>query len=150
MSKKTSLILGGLFLALCLSFTSITSDWLINVDDAKKTASSESKHILLSFQGSDWCGNCMRLEKTLFESEEFKAYASENLVLLKADFPMKRQNKLDKEQTAHNEGLAEQFNTQGSFPKVVILNTNGELVGTMKYPLGSAKEYISSIQEIVK
>ena len=107
-----------------------SNKWLINIDEAKKEAKNTERPILLSFQGSDWCANCIRLERSLFESESFKNYASENLILLKADFPSRKKNKLSDEQTAHNEKLAEKFNKEGAFPTVIILNAEGCLLYT--------------------
>ena len=138
-------------LIICLSF-SLTSElsWLTNLDSAKTTAANEDKVILLSFQGSDWCGNCMKLEKSLFESAEFKGYAEKELVLLKADFPMKKANKLSKELTAHNDDLASKFNKKGSFPLVIILNSQGEKIGEMTHPLPSTEDYLNNLKGILK
>lgn len=120
--------------------------WLVNFEAAKKEAQSQSKYILVNFSGSDWCGNCMRLAQDLFESEDFKDFASENLVLLNLDFPAKKANKLSPEQTAHNDALAEKFNPSGVFPLTIILNEKGELVSKMKYPCKNIEEYLHEIQ----
>lgn len=124
--------------------------WMNDFDTAKNTAASEDKIIMMSFQGSDWCAACKRLEKTLFGSDEFIQFADSNLVMLKVDFPMKKENKLSKEQTAHNDGLAEKFNPEGSFPKVVFFNSSGEKIGTLEHPQGDVSKYISSIKTIIK
>ena len=146
---KRTLLLSVITATLLSSFSVISDSWKTNVEDAKKEAAKANKHILLSFQGSDWCGNCMKLEKLLFESEEFKTFASTDLVLLKADFPMRRQNKLPKDQQEHNDQLAEKFNKKGSFPMVVILDSQGNLAGEMAYPLESPKAYIDNIKSII-
>jgi len=68
--------------------------------------------------------------KTFTDFEKAKGYAVENnqgildrlndrLVVLYLDFPAKRKNRLSKEQTAHNEALAERFNKSGAFPKLM-------------------------------
>jgi thiol-disulfide isomerase/thioredoxin len=55
----------------------------------KKTqAAAENKNILLVFSGSDWCAPCIKLDKTIWQSE-FKT----NLLKmgdLQADFPKKK------------------------------------------------------------
>ncbi len=43
--------------------------------------------VLLDFTGSDWCPWCIRLDKEIFSTSEFKDYAKENLVLVELDFP---------------------------------------------------------------
>ncbi|MEI8060167.1 MAG: thioredoxin family protein, partial [Ferruginibacter sp.] len=55
----------------------------------------------------------------------FTQYASDNLVLLNADFPRKNKNQLSKEQQKINEALAEKYNPQGSFPFTLLLDSNG-------------------------
>ena len=147
----------NLLLFLCLStFLSIQAfaqdghkDWLTNFEEAKTNAASKGKFILMSFSGSDWCANCMRLDKDLFQNEAFKSYANENLVLLNLDFPAKKKNKLPEELTKQNEMLFEKYNKSNAFPAVVIVDAEGNMVGKMKYPLSDAKSYLANIQSLV-
>ncbi len=120
----------------------------MNFEEAKVQAKAESKTVLMSFSGSDWCANCIRLERELFESPEFQSYAKEHLVLLKLDFPMKKKNQLSAEQTAHNEKLAEQFNQKGAFPTVIVFSADGESLGKMKHPQPTASAYIESLAKL--
>ena len=53
------------------------------------TANNENKNIVMVFAGSDWCAPCIKLEKYILESDDFKNYAKEHWVLLKLDFPKK-------------------------------------------------------------
>ena len=139
-------------ITLAVTFSAFTlpdsSPWLTDIDQAKAKAASEGKFILMSFQGSDWCANCMRLEKDLFEQAAFEGFAKENLVLLKLDFPARKKNQLPAEQKAHNEKLAEKYNKEGAFPAVIILDADGKVVGKMKHPSKSADEYIASLKKI--
>jgi len=80
----------------CLLLFSFTG-WNTNFSQAKTQATASHKLILLNFSGSDWCGPCIRMEKELFASTDFKAYADSNLILVNADFP--RQKKKHIEQT---------------------------------------------------
>jgi hypothetical protein len=41
------------------------------------------------FSGSDWCAPCIKLDKSIWQSTEFKEYAASNLILERADFPKK-------------------------------------------------------------
>jgi len=124
--------------------------WITNIEKAKELAADSDRIILMSFQGSDWCSNCKRLERKLFEDAAFQEFANENLVLLKVDFPMKKENRLSKDQTTHNELLAEEYNSDGVFPKVLLFNAKGELLGTLKYPQKEANEYLISLASFVK
>lgn len=131
-----------------LSFAQTESEWLTNYDEAVKKAKTENKQILMNFSGSDWCGNCQRLELDLFQQQAFADYASEHLVLLKLDFPAKKKNQLSPEQKAHNEKLAEQFNKKGVFPLVLILNTDGKVKGTMEHPANNVDDYLNSLKAL--
>jgi thioredoxin-related protein len=149
--KLNFLLIG--FITLITSFSSVAQseiDWKLDFDTAKMSAQESGKLILMSFQGSDWCGNCKRLERALFQDSAFIEFAQTNLILQKVDFPMQKKNKLSKEQTAHNEKLAELFNSDGEFPKVIIFNAAGEKLGEMQHPLTSSDAYIASIMAFLK
>jgi thiol-disulfide isomerase/thioredoxin len=60
-----------------------------NFELVKKEAASQSKPIVLVFSGSDWCAPCIKLDKSIWQSTEFKEYAASNLILERADFPKK-------------------------------------------------------------
>lgn len=116
--------------------------WNTDITTAKKTAQEQNRKIILVFQGSDWCGPCIKLEKEIWSSEEFKRYAKEQFVLLKADFPKKKANKLSKEQQTKNDLLAEKYNQNGYFPLVVVLDKTGKVLGTTGYKNITPAEYI--------
>jgi thioredoxin-related protein len=127
-----------------------TVKWLTNYEEALAISKKENKPILMNFSGSDWCANCMRLEKVVFNSNVFKTFSEKNFVLLKLDFPAKRKNKLSPEMTKQNDGLAEKFNKTGAFPTVTILAVNGKLLGTTGYKKMSAEAYIIHLQSFLK
>lgn len=133
-------------LAIGMSFNLFAQDWTFNLEEAKSLASKEQKQIILVFSGSDWCAPCIKLEKNIWESPEFQKTATNNWVLLKADFPRKKINRLSKEQTAENEMLAEKYNPRGYFPLVVSLDAFGNVLGTTGYKDFSPNEYIKHLQ----
>lgn len=124
-------------------------EWLVDFKQAQKKAADEDKYILLLFTGSDWCSPCIRLEKTLFESEAFNDYYKDKFVLLKADFPRKKRNQLPDELEKQNNELAEKYNRNGMFPMVLVLKADGEAVGLMKHPKHTAHDYIESFKYIL-
>jgi len=128
-----------------ISFSIHAQDWLTNIDEAKQQAISSDKNIILVFQGSDWCAPCMKLDKNIWSTEVFKNYAEKHFIMLQADFPRKRQNKLSKEQEKHNGMLFEKYNTPGSFPYVVVLNKKGEILGASGYKNISVEDYIKEL-----
>jgi thioredoxin-related protein len=132
---------------MALSFLLTTSlTWLTDFEQAKQTAKEKNQYILLNFSGSDWCIPCQQMKKEIFESSSFSSYASSNLVLLNADFPRSRKNKLSKTQLAHNEALAEQYNKSGKFPLTVLLNSEGKVLKVWDgLPDGGADQFIRQI-----
>ena len=119
-----------LILAVILFVSTGSPAWLTNFEQAKTEAGTTHKQILLNFSGSDWCGPCIKLKKEILDSEAFLQYASDKLVLVRADFPRAAKNQLDARQTAHNESLAERYNPEGKFPFTVLLSAEGKVLKT--------------------
>jgi thioredoxin-related protein len=134
-------------LMLLVSTTIFAQDWQTNFEKAKEIATKNNQKIILVFQGSDWCAPCIKLDNKIWSSNEFKAYAKDNYVMLKADFPRRKKNKLPKKQQNHNEALAEKYNQNGLFPLVVILDNTGKILGKTGYKKISPKEYIALINK---
>lgn len=102
--------------------------WGNDFDKAKIESLENKKLILLYFSGSDWCGPCIKLKKDVLETDEFVDFASNKLVLVRADFPRMKKNQLDKVQTEKNEKLAEKYNNKGKFPLTVLLDSSGKVL----------------------
>ena len=137
---KTKLIL--LTFLMFSAYTINAQEWLIDIDQAKKEAVEKNQNIVLVFKGSDWCAPCMKLEREIFSSQEFKEYAKDHFVMLEADFPKRKKNKLDESQQEKNNRLAEEYNKRGFFPHVVVLNHDGKVLGRTGYKKTTPQEYI--------
>ena len=139
----------GLLIGVCLfAITGWAAEgWLTHMDLAAKKASKEGKHLLLDFSGSDWCGWCIRLDKEVFQKENWKEYASEHLIQVLVDFPQDK-SKQSKALQAQNEALAKQYKVKG-FPTVIILSPEGRLVGRTGYQRGGATAYIKHIKSLI-
>lgn len=137
-------------LFLCLATQLQAQEWYTDFAQAKKLATEESKNIILVFSGSDWCAPCIKLEKQIWESTDFKAEASKNWVLVKADFPKKKANALPEPQQQQNATLYEKYNAEGAFPLVVVLDKNGKVLGKTAYKNISPTEYISHLHSFEK
>lgn len=120
--------------------------WAENLDHAKQIAKAENKLILLVFSGSDWCRNCILLHRQVFYSVEFEQLAEESLVLLKADFPRKRKNQLPQGQQTINKKLAEKFNQQGEFPKVVLMDSQEKVLFESGYQQDQKSRFIETLR----
>jgi thioredoxin-related protein len=125
-------------------------EWLVNFDSAQGAAVQQNKYILLNFSGSDWCGPCIKMKKEVFESESFLSLAEKHLVLLRADFPRAKKNQLSKDQTKHNETLAEKYNPEGKFPFTVLLDSNGKVLKEWDgYVFSSQDKFIADLQDTI-
>lgn len=141
-------------LTVFLFFISVTigysQDWKTDFELVKNEAKNNNKTILLLFSGSDWCAPCIKLEKNIWQSAEFKKFADQNYALLRADFPKKKQNQLETELKQQNEKLAEKYNPEGVFPLVVIMDKTGKILGKASYQNVTPAEYLSVLNTFVK
>jgi thioredoxin-related protein len=129
---------------------SYSQNWKTNFEEAKTEALKENKNILLVFSGSDWCAPCIKLDNVVWKSEAFKLEAEKNWVIYKADFPKKKVNQLSPELAESNNKLAEKYNSNGSFPLVVLLDKTGKIIGMTGFKNISASEYIQLIHSLEK
>lgn len=128
---------------LLVAFTKVNAQkWETNFNDAMERAVAQQKNVVLVFAGSDWCAPCIKLDKNIWESETFKELSAKKWVLYRADFPRKKANKLSDELKAANAQLFEKYNKSGSFPLVVLLSPNGEVLGKTGYKNLSPEKYI--------
>ena len=58
-----------------ITFSGFSQNWLTNLEEAKEISANENKNIVLVFQGSDWCAPCIKLDREIWSTQEFKKYA---------------------------------------------------------------------------
>lgn len=127
-------------------FSSVT--WLGNFNEATVEAAKTHKYILVNFSGSDWCGPCIRERKEILETATFESFASDHLVLVRADFPRQKKNLLSKEQTKLNEQLADKYNPDGKFPYTLLIDEHGKVVKDWDgFPNESPEKFVEQISE---
>ena len=139
-----------LFLFFILSLNAFAQNWITDFSEAKQIASDENKTIVLVFQGSDWCAPCIKLDREIWSTDEFKEYAKKHYVMLQADFPRSKKNKLSKEQQEKNNKLAEKYNKNGYFPFVVVLDKNGKVLEETGYFKTTPQGYIEQLNSSLK
>ncbi|WP_091207804.1 thioredoxin family protein [Flavobacterium xueshanense] len=139
-----------MILFLFIGTLSYSQNWKTNFEEAKAQSISENKNILLVFSGSDWCAPCIKLENTIWKSEDFKKESEQKWVIFKADFPKKKANLLSAELTVSNKKLADQYNKSGNFPLVLLLDKTGSVLGITGYKNITPQEYIQIIHSFEK
>ena len=129
--------------------TSLIADdklWVNEFENAKKTAATEGKDLLMDFTGSDWCSWCIKLHKEVFDLDAFKAAAPKNFVLVELDFPQDK-SKLSKEVQEQNAKLQTQFAIQG-YPSIVLADASGRPYAQTGYQPGGAETYLKHLDEL--
>lgn len=136
---------------LLVAVTLQAQEWQTDLSLAQKIAKEKHQPIVLVFQGSDWCTPCIKLDRAIWSTDEFKKYAKTHYVMLQADFPRKKKNRLPEAQQAKNNKLAETYNSKGYFPHVVVIDANGKMKGETGYnKYFSVQDYINWINSVSK
>ncbi len=133
-----------------LAFTAQAAElkWGTDLPAAQAQAKKENKLVLMDFTGSDWCGWCIKLNKEVFNTPEFAAYAKDNLVLVELDFPSKKPQAAALKKT--NEALKNQYGADG-FPTIIVLNGEGKQVWKqVGYMAGGPKAWIAKLDAAKK
>lgn len=133
-----------------IGLSGISYEWETDLDTAKIKAAEQDRRIVLVFQGSDWCGPCIKLSKEVWDTKEFDEYASKNYIMLQADFPKRKKNALSDEHQAKNNALAEKYNPYGYFPFVVLLDKDGNVLGETGYEKKKPLEFIALLESFDK
>lgn len=145
--KKVILVLITALISISAAFG---QEWQTDFTKAKEIASAEEKTMILVFQGSDWCAPCIKLDRAVWSTEAFKTYAAEHYVMIQADFPRKKKNALSEELTMANSKLAEIYNKSGIFPFVVVLDSEGKVLGETSYKKTTPQTYIDELNAFTK
>src|SRR5437762_3139562 len=121
------------------------AQWMTDYSAGLASARQRNCAVFLFFTGSDWCGYCQALDREVLSTPQFAAFASENLVLVKIDFP--RVNPLPPDQAQRNQALAHGFEIHG-YPSILIINPKGQVAGGFGYKSGGPSEFIRDIYRI--
>jgi len=104
--------------------------WTQDYDAAAALATSNNLPLLINFTGSDWCGWCKLMDRKVFSTDEWKKWASKNIVLAFIDFPQ-NDSLVPKKYVARNRKLAESYGVRG-YPTYVVVNpADGKTLGTL-------------------
>lgn len=124
--------------------------WVEDWSKAQEVSSEQQKPILLVFTGSDWCRNCMKLEASVLESSTFQGYLSEAVIPFRVDFPRSKKNQPEESIVLMRAEIAEKYNPEGSFPKMVLIDAEGEILFQSSYLGEDPQLYIPPLQEAIQ
>lgn len=115
-------------LLVAFSFLLLSFTWQTDFEKAKSAATAQHRLIMLKFSGSDWCIPCIRMEKTVFNTPVFQAFADSSLVMVNADYPRLKKNQPSKDIAHQNDQLASIYNKDGHFPLTLLLSADGKVL----------------------
>ena len=101
------------------TYSAHAKGWLVDINEAYAISKKTGKPIMANFTGTDWCGWCIKLKREVFDKDEFKTWAKDNVVLIELDFP--RKFKLPQNIQQQNQGLAQAFKVTG-YPTIWVFN----------------------------
>lgn len=127
--------------------------WHTDMKVASEIAQKQDKPIFMFFTGSDWCGWCIRLQKEVFKTPEFEAWAKKNVVLVELDFP--RRSAQPENIKAQNDQLQQMFGVRG-YPTVWFVKSgkkdgkiNFEQLGSTGYVAGGPAVWLDGANQII-
>ncbi len=112
--------------------------WTTDLEAAKALAAAKNLPVLLNFTGSDWCHWCKEMDRLVFSTDTWQAYAREHLVLVLIDKPKDR-SLTTPELEALNAKRREEYGVKG-FPTFVILTPDGREAGRSNAERGATPE----------
>ncbi len=108
------------------------------------TPKNDVKYKLILFEGSDWCVNCIRLEKNVLTNAAFIDFMKKrNITFERIDFPQRKQ--LDEATQQYNAEMAEKYGFQGIFPTIILERSNSEQTQTLEYHDQSCSDFIAQL-----
>ena len=109
----------------------------------------ESSYKLLVFEGSDWCSNCIRFNKTIMTDKTVSLFLSEhNIEREHIDFPQRKE--LDAETKSYNASVAEKYNFKGLFPTILLVDNETDAVVEIVYQNQDSKTFIDLLKSYIK
>ena len=103
--------------------------WTQDYDAATAFAKEHGLPVMLKFTGSDWCGWCQLMERTVFSTKEFAKWAEGRVMLVTLDYP-RSTDTVPEEYKKRNNNLMVQHRIQG-FPTYVVTDAEGKVLGQL-------------------
>ena len=96
--------------------------WIPLYDSAILQARKEKRIILAYFSGSDWEPYTQKLEKDVLNTDMFRDWAAQNVILLQVDFP--RDKKLSANIKSQNDRLKQRYSII-KVPSFILMDSSG-------------------------
>lgn len=110
--------------------------WLTSYKDALAESKKTGKPVLADFTGKKWCGYCIKLRKEVFETADFRRWATDNVVLLELDYP-----RTGGGPSQELKDLARKYKVRG-YPTIIFMNAEGARIGQTGYAPGGPQNWL--------
>ncbi len=104
-------------------FSAVPEGWFVGLDRAKVQATKADKDLLLNFSASDWIPQSITWEENVFTTQGFIDAALEDFILVRLDFPRKRNIQSDALREKNDKAAA--YYEIRSYPMVVLADSSG-------------------------
>ena len=118
--------------------------WHVLLEKAFEESKKTGKPIMANFTGSDWCGWCKRLDKSVFHQPGFDKWADDNVVLLELDFP--RRFQVPPAVAQQNRGLQQSFGVRG-YPTIWLFDLDKDPEGKFSISALGKTGYTKTLDE---
>lgn len=139
-NRVLPLAAGRLGLALVFALFAVIAHaearWLTQYSAALTAAEETGRPILTVFTGSDWCQHCRTLERNVLETETFRVWAEERVVLLMIDLP---QEGISLDERKARSKICIKYGVR-SFPSVVLVAPDGAAISSQSGYQGQGPE----------
>ena len=132
--------------ATTISLALADDGWGEDFEAAKAAAAKDKKTILVEVTGNNLCDQHTLLEKEVFSQKEFKAYAKDNLILFRLDFPNQKPQASNIEK--QNEELVKKLGVLG-YPLLLLLDADGNKLGETRWLPGGAANYVEHLKTLL-
>lgn len=122
--------------------------WTTDYPKALAEGKAQKKMVMLDFTGSDWCEWCIKLKKEVFSQPKFKEYAAKNLILVELDYPNDKPQSIEIKK--QNSALLNKYNSEGIFPAIIVLNSDGKRIGELSYVPGGPDAFLAELKKATK
>lgn len=112
----------------------------------QQVQSQTDNYRLIIFEGSDWCANCIRFDKTIGSSPIFKSFIEEQKITIEhIDFPQRK--KLDDAIVEYNAQIAEKYQFDGTFPTILMVHTPSKNYEKISYKNQDPESFIALLKQ---
>jgi thioredoxin-related protein len=139
-------ILATIVTALSMAAGQAAEGWLTRYEDAMAEAEATGRPVLTIFTGSDWCPHCVTLERKVLETQAFREWAEERVVLLMIDLP---QQGITQEERHVRSRVCIKYGVR-TFPNTVLIAPDGaKIMGQSGYHGQSPEAWLATMDKHV-